>query len=162
MGEGTGCWHDEGFGEEIVVEIISRCRLLQGLPVRQGRERLDPCQGFDALGCRDRECAQEFGLYAVAEGVEGAKVSPGDGKALAIEVDAETELAVDDGGVAGKVLDVEEMGCRFGGGLEHIGDGEGVLDDGGGGGLGLHVEGRDDAEGVCSASECLVKVSSAK
>lgn len=152
LGERAGGGHDEGFGEEGVVLVVAFRGLLQGLAVGERGEGLDPRHGRGAGGGGGGQGAQKFGLDLGVEVGEGAEVGAADAEAVAVHVHAHAEFAVDDRGVLGKGLDVEEGVGGRGCGFEHVGDAEGPIDDRGRSGNGLQVECCHDPKGVRCAS----------
>lgn len=81
MGEGLGRGDDEALGEEVVVEVVARCGLLEGLAVGEGGEGLDPRYALRGGFGGRREGAQQLRGDFGVEGREGAEVGAGDAEA---------------------------------------------------------------------------------
>ena len=151
-GEGGGGGDDERFGEEVVVEVVACRRLLELRPGEEG-EGFDPADRSDGRGRWGGEASEELRSDVAGERREGPDVRPGDGKAGAVEVDADSQIAIDDRRVLDKILNVCEGCGGGGGGGEHTRDAVLPIYDCGWGRSRLEVEGCDNAKGICGAAQ---------
>lgn len=87
--------------------VVTCGGLLEGLTVGEGGEGLQPGHRSGTGRGGGGEGTEEFGLDFVVEVGKGAKVGSANAETVAIHVHAHAELAVDDGGVSNKVLNVE-------------------------------------------------------
>lgn len=156
VGQGRCFGHRDGLGEEVLVQRVARLGRGERVGAAELEEEVDPAERFGGGGGGRGQAAEEFGLDARLEVVEGAPVGAGQREAGAVHVHAHAaDLGVDDGGVLGGRLDVLEDGGRLGRVVKHAGQAVREVDDAGRRLMSLEVEGGDNAEGVGGTTESL-------